>query len=118
MEYTDMKLTIQNIVDEIKKACIIQNTAIRDDIFKILESQCTVVYYPISDQKNRGFHIKKIVHDQLEDFVYINTDKPIAEQIFAAAHELGHIFKVAERVWSMFIVKMEQNYNLLILNSI
>lgn len=101
MEYTDMELTIQNIVDEIKKACIIQNTAIRDDIFKILESQCTVVYYPISDQKNRGFHIKKIVHDQLEDFVYINTDKPIAEQIFAAAHELGHIFKVAERVWSM-----------------
>ena len=36
MEYTDMKLTIQNIVDEIKKACIIQNTAIRDDIFRLL----------------------------------------------------------------------------------
>lgn len=99
MEYTDMRQTIQNIVDEIKKKCIIKNTAIRDDIFGILENQCTVVYYPISDQKNRGFHIKKIVHDHLEDFVYINTDKTMAEQIFAAAHELGHIFKVAERVW-------------------
>lgn len=101
MEYTDMRPTIQNIVDEIKKACIIKNTAIRDDIFGILEGQCTVVYYPISDQKNRGFHIKKIVHDHLEDFVYINTDKPMAEQIFAAAHELGHIFRVAERVWDI-----------------
>lgn len=101
MDYTDMRPTIQNIVDEIKKACIIKNTAIRDDIFRILESQCTVVYYPISDQKNRGFHIKKIVNDQLEDFVYINTDKPMAEQIFAAAHELGHIFKVAEQVWDI-----------------
>lgn len=99
MEYTEMDKVIQNIVDEIKQKCIIENTAIRDDIFGILENQCTVVYFPIKDQKNRGFHIKKIVHDKLEDFVYINTGKPIAEQIFAAAHELGHIFKVAERVW-------------------
>lgn len=99
MEYTEMEKIIQNIVDEIKQRCIVENTAIRDDIFGILESQCTVVYFPIKDRKNRGFHIKKIVHDQLEDFVYINTGKPVAEQIFAAAHELGHIFKVAERVW-------------------
>ena len=99
MEYTEMDKVIQNIVDEIKQECIIENTAIRDDIFGILENQCTVVYFPIEDQKNRGFHIKKIVHNQLEDFVYINTGKPMAEQIFAAAHELGHIFKVADRVW-------------------
>lgn len=100
MGYTEMEKAIQDIAEEIKKTCIIKNTAIRDDIFGILESQCTVVYFPIADQKNRGFHIKRIVHDKLEDFVYINTDKPMAEQIFAAAHELGHIFKVAERVWS------------------
>ena len=37
----------------------------------------------------------------MEDFVYINTDKPMAEQIFTAAHELGHIFEVAEKVWKM-----------------
>ncbi len=94
-----MEKVIQNIVAEIKEKCIIKNTAIRDDIFGILEGQCTVVYYPIQDHKNRGFHIKKIVHDELEDFVYINTAKPVAEQIFAAAHELGHIFKVSDRVW-------------------
>ena len=45
--------------------------------------------------------IKRVVGDQLEDFVYINTDKPMAEQIFTAAHELGHIFEVAEKVWKM-----------------
>ena len=28
---------------------------------------------------------------KLEDFVYINTAKPIIEQVFTAAHELGHI---------------------------
>lgn len=99
MEYTEMEKAIQYIAEETKKACVIKNTAIRDDIFGILESHCTVVYFPIEDQKNRGFHIKKIVRDRLEDFVYINTGKPMAEQIFAAAHELGHIFKVAEKVW-------------------
>ena len=97
----DVKNAIRDIVDEIKKMCIIENTAIRDDIFGILENQCTVVYFPISDKKNRGFHIKRIVGNQLEDFVYINTNKPVAEQIFAAAHELGHIFRVAERVWKL-----------------
>ena len=60
MEYTEMDKVIQNIVDEIKQECIIENTAIRDDIFGILENQCTVVYFPIEDQKNRGFHIKKL----------------------------------------------------------
>ena len=30
MEYTEMDKVIQNIVDEIKQECIIENTAIRD----------------------------------------------------------------------------------------
>ena len=34
----DVKNAIRDIVDEIKKMCIIENTAIRDDIFGILES--------------------------------------------------------------------------------
>lgn len=91
--------TIKIIISDIKKKSIIQNTAIRDSIFRILENECTVVYYPLEDEKNRGFHIKRIVKDELEDFVYINTAKPIAEQIFAAAHEFGHICEVAEKVW-------------------
>lgn len=59
-----------------------------------------MIYYPLKDEKNRGFHIKKVVKNKLEDFVYINTAKPIAEQIFTAAHEFGHIWDVAEKVWT------------------
>lgn len=101
MEWKEIEKAIQSIVTDIKKQCIIQNTAIRDNIFEILEDKCIVIYYPLKNEKNRGFHIKKIVGNQLKDFVYINTDKPMAEQIFTAAHELGHIFEVAEKVWKM-----------------
>ena len=66
-----------------------------------MENECTVIYYPLDNEKNRGFHIKKIVKNELEDFVYINTAKPIVEQIFAAAHEFGHICEVAEKVWNI-----------------
>lgn len=99
MDWKKIEEVIQEIVSEIKDTCIIQNTAIRDDIFRILEEKCTVIYYPLENEKNRGFHIKKIVKNKLEDFVYINTAKPIAEQIFTAAHEFGHIFEVADKVW-------------------
>lgn len=92
---------IRKIILDIKEKCIIKNTAIRDRIFSILENECTVIYYPLENEKNRGFHIKKIVKNELEDFVYINTAKPIAEQIFAAAHEFGHIWDVAEKVWNI-----------------
>lgn len=101
MERETIVKAIQNIILEIKEKCIIQNTAIRDNIFSILENECTVIYYPLENEKNRGFHIKKIVNDRLEDFVYINTAKPIAEQIFTAAHEFGHIWEVAEKVWNI-----------------
>lgn len=101
MEWNKVENAIQTIIKDIKEKCIIQNTAIRDDIFGILENHCTVVYYPLENEKNRGFHIKRIVKDKLEDFVYINTAKPIAEQIFAAAHEFGHICEVSHKVWKL-----------------
>lgn len=71
---------------------------IKDGIFDVLESKCTVIYYPLENEKNRGFHIKKLVNDQLEDFVYINTDKTVEQQVFTAAHELGHILGVYGKV--------------------
>ena len=98
MDWDHIVLAINQIIDEIRKKQVLQNVAIRDDIFSILEKNCTVLYYPLEGEKNRGFHVKRIVKDKLEDFVYINTDKPIDEQIFAAAHEFGHIFDVAKRV--------------------
>lgn len=101
MDWKEIDKVIQSIVADIKNKCIIKNVAIRDDIFGILEDNCTVIYYPLENEKNRGFHIKRIVKNELEDFVYINTAKPIAEQIFAAAHELGHIFEVSMKVWDL-----------------
>ena len=101
MERKVVVKAIQKIISDIKEKCIIKNTAIRDSIFGILENECTVIYYPLDNEKNRGFHTKKIVKNELKDFVYINTDKPIAEQIFAAAHEFGHIWEVAEKVWNI-----------------
>lgn len=59
MDWKEIEPIIQEIIDGIKKECIIQNTAIRDDIFGILENRCTVIYYPLQDEKNRGFHIRK-----------------------------------------------------------
>ncbi len=101
MERKEAVEAIKKIILAINEECIIKNTAIRDSIFSILENKCTVIYYPFECEKNRGFHIKKIVKNELKDFVYINTAKPIAEQIFAAAHEFGHIWEVADKVWSI-----------------
>lgn len=55
---------IKKIILDIKEKCIIKNTAIRDSIFDILENECTVIYYPLENEKNRGFHIKKIVKNE------------------------------------------------------
>ena len=60
---------IKKIILDIKEKCIIKNTSIRDSIFDILENECTVIYYPLENEKNRGFHIKKIVKNELKDFV-------------------------------------------------
>lgn len=72
------------------------NTIIRDDILNILEKFCTVLYYPLNDDDNDGCHVKRYVNGQVENFVYINTYKPIEKQVFTAAHELGHIWKLED----------------------
>lgn len=69
------------------------NPILREDIFDLLGECCTtVLYYPLHDDENDGFHISEPVGGQLCHFVYINTAKPLAKQVFAAAHELGHIW--------------------------
>lgn len=98
---------IQEISKKIRDESLIQTDAIRDGIFSILEKKCTVIYYPLEKESNRGFHIKRYVGDSQEDFVYINTAKPLAEQIFAAAHEFGHICEVADKVWEKLDEKRE-----------
>lgn len=71
---------------------------VKEAIFELLGSRCTIIYYPLENEINRGFHIKKIVNGKLEDFVYINTDKTMEQQVFTAAHEMGHVFKISNEV--------------------
>lgn len=64
------------------------NRIIKEDVFKILEMNCRTLYYPIEDDDICGFVYK--FRDRI--FAYINTYIPLEKQVFAAAHELYHIW--------------------------
>ncbi len=93
---------IQDQVKKIKTEYGIVNEIIRDDVFSILQGMenCNVLYYPLTDEID-GCHIEKVVHGRLEQFVFINTSNHREKQAFVAAHELGHIWKVDEKLQEM-----------------
>ena len=97
---------IEEIVQVIKTENNIKNEIIRDDVFSILQaSECTVLYYPLDGEENDGCdgcHIEKPVNGRMEQFVFINTNNTRERQAFSAAHELGHIWKVDERLQAKF----------------
>lgn len=64
------------------------NQIIKEDIFKILEMNCKVIYYPIEDDEICGF----VYSFKNYKFVFINSYIPYEKQIFTAAHELYHIW--------------------------
>lgn len=63
------------------------NRIIKEDIFKILEMNAKIIYYPIEDDDICGFVYKFKGYK----FCYINSYIPLEKQVFAAAHELYHI---------------------------
>jgi len=65
-----------------------QDDIIGDHVFRLLEQNCRVLYYPLEEDDVWGF-IERI-KGQL--FVCINTSIPYEKQVFAAAHELYHIW--------------------------
>lgn len=99
MDWEKIVKLIPAVIEKVRTDYVLNNMIIKDDIFGILEKHCTVVYYPMENEKNCGFHTKRFVKDKVEDFVYINTAKTIADQVFTAAHELGHVWGVATQVW-------------------
>lgn len=101
MDWEKIVEQIPTVIEKVRTDYVLNNMIIKDDIFGILEKHCTVVYYPIENEISCGFHTKRFVKNKLEDFVYINTAKTIAEQVFAAAHELGHVWGVATQVWEL-----------------
>lgn len=94
---------IKAVVDECRTENGIINDVIRDDVFKILEKHCYVVYYPLEKEDINGFHVMRTVNGEKKHFVYINTWNTTERQIFAAAHELGHIWDVYGKVKSKFL---------------
>ena len=64
------------------------NDVIGSQIFNILESNSRVLYYPLEDGDVWGFS-EKI---KGQSFVCINTSIPYDKQVFAAAHELYHLW--------------------------
>lgn len=98
-----IKSIISNHRDELQGKGLYINDIVREDIFDILESSCTVVYYPFPKEDNDGFHVTLPV-DYLQDateehFVYLNTEKYLEKQVYAAAHELGHIWVDENKIW-------------------
>lgn len=85
---------LQKLVKELRNENGIINEIIRDDVFSILQSKCTVLYYPLPDEDCDAFHIEKPVNGKKEQFVFINTHNTRERQAFSAAHELGHIWNV------------------------
>ena len=72
----------------------IVNRILGEDVFSILESESILLYYPLKDDRIKGIHAEKIIHNELKQFVFINSDKEIDNQTWTAAHELGHVWKV------------------------
>lgn len=62
------------------------NSIVRDEIFKVLEKEARVIYYPIKDDEICGF----VYSYGKEKIAYINTYIPYEKQVFTAAHELYH----------------------------
>ena len=89
---------INEKVNEIRKKHkkAFPNPILKEDVLDLLDSYCRVVYYPIKDEYNNGFHISDIPTRKGKklNFVYINTAQTIEKQVFTAAHELGHICEV------------------------
>ena len=100
------ELNFDNLINEIVNDFRLENNVIniivRDEVFGILERYCTVIYYPLDNEDINGFHIKRNVNGRSKHFVYINTANTTERQIFAAAHELGHIWNVYEKVKSEY----------------
>ena len=66
------------------------NRFVGESIFSILEQEARVLYYPIENPEICAF-FRKVDGRQ---FVFINTAIPYEKQIFAAAHELAHIWSI------------------------
>lgn len=91
---------IREFIEKKREEKTIVNKIIGEDVFFILESESILLYYPLENDKIKGIHAEKVVHNELKQFVFINSDKETDNQTWTAAHELGHVWKVDAYVFS------------------
>lgn len=96
-EYIKQKKAEEHIVNEV----------VRDDVFSVLQRVCTVLYYALDDSVD-GCHIEKPLLGEIRQFVFINTNKVIQEQVWTAGHELGHVWKIDDVVYQVYPACKEQ----------
>lgn len=104
--------TIENIKSKARQKLLEYNKlndVIGIQIFHILELQNKVLYYPIEDEEVWGFS-EKI---KGRSFVWINTAIDYDKQIFAAAHELYHLWfeNESEVILKSDVEEIEDGFN-------
>lgn len=88
----------------------IVNRDIQDDVFTLIENECKVFYYPINDLQLWAFYHKDEPKEgRSRKFVFINTNLPYEKQIFAAAHELAHIWSVSADVSETLVTSSDED---------
>ncbi len=85
---------IRKFIEAKRKEKGIVNRILGEDVFSILESESVLLYYPLEGDRIKGIHAEKMIHNELKQFVFINSEKEIDNQTWTAAHELGHVWKV------------------------
>jgi len=91
---SEIKKFLEGKKEEYKISDNFENPILRDDVFVLLEAHSVVVYFPLEDEGNYGFHVTRTLRNKKVEFVYINTAQPLSNQIFTAGHELGHIWEL------------------------
>ncbi len=83
------------------------NIILRSDVLSVLDRYCKVIYYPLEDERNNGFHVERysIKDNKKIHFVFLNSAQSIEKQNFTAAHELGHVWKVDEYICEQYKIK-------------
>lgn len=110
---------LQIILDQVKrvrqKYGFGENAPICDYIFNILKNECILVKWPENGQLDLdGLSTEKVVNGKLETVVFINSAKNMEKQIFCAAHELGHRYKLDQQLKDSFpddVIFMEDIMN-------
>ena len=70
-----------------------------EDVFVIARKYAVIVKYPLDEEGNDAFLLSDVPSKQgPQKFIFINTSKTMEKQVFATAHELGHILKVYDGI--------------------